>query len=430
VPDPHIRIHYIHDGPVPSLAANAVQVTKMCAAFQANGAAVTLTVPSGRAGTRDEIARHYRLSSNVAIRRLPNLHIPGCQLIFGGMAVLGSWSSGTIVFTRSISVGLISTLLGVPTALEMHMPVSTMRPVMADRLRRMITRQSFLMLVVISERLRREFEAMFPELGDRILVAHDGADPVERAVLDPVTLQGTFRVGYIGHLYAGKGMELIEQLAPLRPHMTFHIVGGRDADLEHWRERTAGTPNIVYHGHVPHSETRRYLASMDVVLAPYQRVVRGSGGGASNLADWMSPLKMFEYMAEGKAILSSDLPVLREVLFDGRNALLRPPEDVPGWADALSALESDAALRCRLGQQGRQDLLEHYTWDRRARAILTALSTAATAGYARSGAVSDVRPALDLELLRAAPQTFSNDNAGGKRHERPHCDDDKGRAEH
>jgi glycosyltransferase involved in cell wall biosynthesis len=188
-----------------------------------------------------------------------------------------------------------------------------------------------------------------------------------------VPLAGSFRVGYLGHLYPGKGMELIEQLAPIRPRMTFHIVGGRPADVSRWRERTRAVPNIVYHGHVPHAETRRYLASMDVVLAPYQRVVVGSGGGA-NLADWMSPLKIFEYMAEGKAILSSDLPVLREVLVDRSNALLRGPEDVAGWADGLSALETDARLRARIGAQGRNDLLERYTWNQRARAILAAVS--------------------------------------------------------
>jgi glycosyltransferase involved in cell wall biosynthesis len=290
------------------------------------------------------------------------------------MAIVGHWSREAIVFTRSVSVGRMATLLGVPTVVELHAPISTLRNVMRERLRRVANRPSFRFVVVISERLKQDYQACFPELRDRILVAPDGADPVNGHPANVVPLTGSFKVGYLGHLYPGKGMELIELLAPLRPQMTFHIVGGRPAELAQWRDRTRATPNIVYHGHVPHAETRRYLAAMDVVLAPYQRVVHGSGGGALNLADWMSPLKIFEYMAEGKAILSSDLPVLREVLVDGSNALLRAPEDVAGWAEGLSMLEADARLRSRLGAQGKRDMLERYTWNQRARAILSAVS--------------------------------------------------------
>jgi glycosyltransferase involved in cell wall biosynthesis len=346
----------------------------MCAAFQANGASVTLTVPAGRVPTDDDVTTRYRLSSDLVVRRLPNVPLPGSKLIFAGMAIVGQWSREAIVFTRSVSIGSMATLLGVPTVLELHAPISTLRDVMRERLRRVANRASFRFIVVISERLKEDYEACFPELRDRIMVAPDGADPVNGHPANVVPLTGSFKVGYLGHLYPGKGMELIELLAPLRPQMTFHIVGGRSTELSQWRERTRAIPNIIYHGHVPHAETRRYLASMDVVLAPYQRVVHGSGGGAMNLADWMSPLKIFEYMAEGKAILSSDLPVLREVLADGRNALLRGPEDVAGWVEGLSTLEADPRLRARIGAQGKHDLLERYTWNQRARTILTAVS--------------------------------------------------------
>jgi glycosyltransferase involved in cell wall biosynthesis len=112
---------------------------------------------------------------------------------------------------------------------------------------------------------------------------------------------------------------------------------------------------------------------MDAVLAPYLRVVHGVGGGGGNLAAWMSPLKIFEYMAAGKPILSSDLPVLREVLRDGENAMLRAPEDIEGWATALTQLFRDEGLRARLGAQARRDFDAHYSWNRRARSILDAI---------------------------------------------------------
>jgi glycosyltransferase involved in cell wall biosynthesis len=82
----------------------------------------------------------------------------------------------------------------------------------------------------------------------------------------------------------------------------------------------------------------------------------------------MSPLKVFEYMSSGKAIVCADFPVLREVLSDD-NAILVNPEDRDGWVSAIERLK-DRNLREQLGQQAYQDFLEHYTWKKRAAKVL------------------------------------------------------------
>jgi len=84
-------------------------------------------------------------------------------------------------------------------------------------------------------------------------------------------------------------------------------------------------------------------------------------------------MKMFEYMAAGLPIVSSDLPVLREVLENGRNALLVSPDDLDAWAKAISLLAANAGLRRRLGEAARADLIEYYTWETRARSVLADL---------------------------------------------------------
>ena len=64
---------------------------------------------------------------------------------------------------------------------------------------------------------------------------------------------------------------------------------------------------------------------------------------------------------------------LREVLTDGVNALLVPPDDVDVWAGAIRTLEKDATLRTRLADQAYQDLAGKYTWKIRAKNIIEAL---------------------------------------------------------
>lgn len=75
-------------------------------------------------------------------------------------------------------------------------------------------------------------------------------------------------------------------------------------------------------------------------------------------------------MSWGLPILCSDLPVLREVLCDGDNAMLLKPDDPQDWARALQALQQDTDLRQSLARKARSDFLQHYSWEGRAKRIL------------------------------------------------------------
>jgi glycosyltransferase involved in cell wall biosynthesis len=94
-----------------------------------------------------------------------------------------------------------------------------------------------------------------------------------------------------------------------------------------------------------------------------------SGGG--DIAEWASPMKVFEYLACGRAILASDLPVLREVLTED-NSVLAPPEDAAAWNHALRSLAADAGRREALALRARADA-GLYSWEQRARRALAGL---------------------------------------------------------
>ena len=108
------------------------------------------------------------------------------------------------------------------------------------------------------------------------------------------------------------------------------------------------------------------------MLTPYQREVRVHGGG--EVSAWMSPLKIFECMASAKPIISSDLPVLREVLTHEVNALLCDPEDIESWVAAIERLRDDHALRVRLSERAAHDFDANYAWSKRAEQIVRLLT--------------------------------------------------------
>ncbi len=120
--------------------------------------------------------------------------------------------------------------------------------------------------------------------------------------------------------------------------------------------------NITLTGFVFHAHLPLYQAAADILLMPYETTIAGSGGG--NSADICSPMKMFDYLAAGRAILSSDLPVIHEVLNE-TNAVFCLPENTQAWAQKLGELIQNTALRETLGKQARQDAMK-YTWLHRA----------------------------------------------------------------
>jgi glycosyltransferase involved in cell wall biosynthesis len=170
-----------------------------------------------------------------------------------------------------------------------------------------------------------------------------------------------------GHLYAGRGADLFLQLAESLSAAHFVWVGGRPSDVEEWKRKAADLPNVTFTGFVPNRDLPNYLAAADILLMPYARSILGSSGDASSAAV-ASPMKMFEYMAAGRAILTSDLPVIREVL-DEHTAVFCPPEDIRAWQAALNDLLADPRLRTALAIQARREV-EQYTWLARAEKIL------------------------------------------------------------
>jgi glycosyltransferase involved in cell wall biosynthesis len=124
--------------------------------------------------------------------------------------------------------------------------------------------------------------------------------------------------------------------------------------------------NVTMTGFVEHSHIPLYQAAADILLMPYGRSISASSG--QDIAETINPMKMFEYMASGRAIVSADLPVIREVLNE-KNAVFCEPGNVNGWRFVIESLLADEVHRKALGAQARKDA-ERYTWTERAGRIL------------------------------------------------------------
>jgi Glycosyltransferase len=102
---------------------------------------------------------------------------------------------------------------------------------------------------------------------------------------------------------------------------------------------------------------------------PYSRSISGSSGG--DIARVINPMKTFDYLASGRAIAASDIPVFHEVL-NARNVLFCEPENPADWIEKVGRLAADETLRLRLGRQAKADAAQ-YDWKRRAQTTLDKL---------------------------------------------------------
>jgi glycosyltransferase involved in cell wall biosynthesis len=373
-----MRIAYIHVSPMPGLGANTIQVAKMCEAFgRAEVNTILITPKPSLKQIRDaDLFEKYSVDKVFRAIVVPRMPVPGSTLLFALCAVgYAAFHKSDLVYTRSITCAHIASSAGKSVVLELHAPVANERSTVQVRFIRLLRSTNLKLLVLISQSLRRHFLQEFGQIRQPIVVAHDGASDVATGygAGGRHLGAGRFHVGYIGSLYPGRGMGLICRLAPVCPWATFHIIGGPEAREIYWKSQTAGVENLIFHGLVTHQEAQRYIAAMDVVLAPYQNRVEGIGGARINTAEWMSPLKIFEYMSHGKPILASDLPVLREILTGGEHAILCRADDAFSWQHALVMLRDDAVVRSNLGANAKAHFLTSYTWASRVKTILSAI---------------------------------------------------------
>ncbi len=249
-------------------------------------------------------------------------------------------------------------------------------------------------VIAVSGVLRREVIARGVPPA-RVVAMHNG---VSTELFHPGIDGGAFRaklgiapeeivVGFVGTFAPWHGVELLIEAAltliPERPDVRFLVIGG-GPDVPRFRvararvEAAGGSSRILLVGQIPFADVPLAMAAMDIATIPWA-------------TDYGSPMKIFEYMAMGKALVAPDLEVLREVFRPGENALLVPRGDPLELARTIRRLAADAALRHALGAAARRDAVAHHDWRHHAQLIEELAAAIATEretarGTARTGA--------------------------------------------
>ena len=209
---------------------------------------------------------------------------------------------------------------------------------------------------------------------ERISVCHNAIDPDwfdPQRHADPelrarLGLSGIV-VGFVGTMNRWQGMmdfpQVLRAVIGRCPQACFLFVGDGEfrAPLQEFCRAAGYAERVVFTGRMPHARIPPLLAAMDVALL-------------LNSNDYGSPMKIFEYLGMGKAVIAPAVAPVREVLRDGQTGLLIEPGNAGQMAEQILRLTQDEPLRRRLGEAGREYVRQNHTWRANALRILEAYS--------------------------------------------------------
>ena len=370
-----MKILYISNSIIPSKTANSINVMKMCEGFVDNSHEVILLAPDKKNKYEkgvDDVYEYYGVKKNFLIKKLWYPDIKG-GAFFYTLAIffyLFFNKKFNLVYGRFLHGCYVATLLRNDVVFESHAPDYEKKNYGINIFENLIKSKYFKKLVVISQALKNMYLEKKYLNNEKIKVAHDGADEVVDfdSKINLLGDKDKLKVGYVGHLHKGKGIEVISLLAnKINDDVEFHIVGGLEKDINLWKDKI-NSKNVFFYGFVSHKEVGNYINALDVCLLPNQKVVLAYGAKDTgmNISGFTSPLKVFEYMSHKKAIIASDLPVLREVL-NNKNSILVECDNINEWINAIEKLKI-SINREAIAKQALSDF-NPYTWKNRAKDI-------------------------------------------------------------
>lgn len=229
------------------------------------------------------------------------------------------------------------------------------------------------LILCVSDYIRQQAVAAFPEHASRFKVVLNATDPsvfkpyadaARRAVADAVAFEsGTQYLLYVGRLVPIKGVHvLIDAFRVLRQRnaqvrliitgSSFFEGASRTPYERRLMELAAPVKDaIVFTGYLPHEKLKYLYSAVDAVVVP---------------SVWQEPfgLVVLEAMAAGKCVVASAVGGIPEIITDQRNGVLVPSDNPERLAAAMSQVLSDSTLRNRIETAARDTVLSNFTWER------------------------------------------------------------------
>lgn len=222
-------------------------------------------------------------------------------------------------------------------------------------------------VICVSDQLKDHLVMNWDISAHKIIVLSNGVDVEQfqpnhnagREVRKALGMEDNPLILFVGNFYewhdVGTVLESFPGVLEVYPNARVVLVGdGSMREGMQQRSVDLGISHAVHFaGLIPHSDVPRYMASADIAVVPYPKMDQGN---------WLSPLKLFEYMASARAIVASAVGQVKTIIQHEKNGLLVSAGNTGEMTEAILRLMEDKGLRKGLGERAREDAVQKHSW--------------------------------------------------------------------
>jgi glycosyltransferase involved in cell wall biosynthesis len=362
---------------------DAVHVRELAMSLAKLGNDVSLIVPSFQ-GESDEI-KALQEQDNLSLFFIKrNKFLPKLSSIVFLRKVARSQDS-EIIYERRFAPTFgfaLNRLLKIPYAVEINgledkerqmLNISSGGGIIPWSIKRRLWRHLFNpvgRIIVVSNGLEKTLSEEYGLNRNKITVINNGANtdlfrPMDKnKCIKELGFNQKYRyVGFVGNLAPWQGVEQIIKIVPKIihrfPETRFVIVGDGDmrTDLEDLAEKLGIRNKVIFTGFVPYKKVPKYINSFEICTAPFSGVER-------NRKNLVSPIKLYEYMACGKPVVTTDVCVFKNEMEDLELGLIVKADDTEAFTSSLVKLMENQDLQRSMGEKARLWVLNEHSWNK------------------------------------------------------------------
>ncbi len=351
------NITYISELCLPSNSGYAQHVLKICDSFSKKFNTNLFVISNNK--SFQNFKKEYLLKKNFKIDSYSkNKKNNFITRIFFSFYILKKINKNSLIISRSLISSLVLSLFGIKNVLELHHPPKGFSSYIFY-LCRFFKIENNLDYIFLHKNIKKNLKIK------KGIVLDDACDTSDFKLRK---LKVKYEYCYVGSLFKGKGLERIIELADYFPQKKFHVFGDtKTIDRNFNKLQIEKLKNLHMHNFRSYKDIPYILMSSKFLLLPYLNRVAVNSKNLE-VSNFMSPLKMFDYLASGRIIIASNLKVYSHVLKNNFNCLMPKTNNFESWINLINLLTIKEKKLGHL-RVNALNTASKFTWDNRVKKI-------------------------------------------------------------
>jgi len=365
-----MRISYLFNSSTPSSNPGSIQVVNTCNGISSFGHKITLITPG--TGEKISLKEFYGIKNNIKLKKIKwfkKFPLGINYYLYSLVSIIYAIHLKTEVFiTRNFFTLFLLNILKKRTIIEVHHDLGNEGRVVKFLFKNfdIFNNKNIIKIIAITNAVKRFLIKNYNIPSNKIEIIPSASSL--KFKFKKFKKKKKYNLGYFGSLDYTKGANFILSLSEIDKNNNYFIFGGNKKEALELRKINKAK-NLQINQSLPYSKVRDYISKMDILLMPSNLKKIRSLGGVGNIAKYTSPLKLFDYMASGGLIITSNTKVFKEILNDKKNCIMVNNLNSKNWKKIITDLDKKLIYINNLKRNAYNESKE-FTYLKRARKII------------------------------------------------------------